>query len=567
LSIKQQLTALTDDSTQAVNESTTACVYAYSDDTNIACSPSQVKAVCDIIQKSFSDLLLELVPRKCSILWNGNGDLDPENVPFPIINTAAEDSGRILVGNPIGGVEYRVKALRQIALQKARVLPALSKLRSGEAFTLMKHCINPRMGYCSRVNHPDIAGQALRLFDASIDRSIFQLCSARGVCADSPLDKHHLRNITEIRDLPLELGGLALVRHSGLTGEHAYLCSHALVGDAFRNYFDFLTPTFHAGPPVWLGYNSGLPQQDITSRTLTAASVGELRAPLFVLRHNLSQNLHKRLLDMDGDGNFPHAGAAALYANSIFEGSGAMFDYNHAFIHNMESTMFKEILRARLLINPVSDMVGEFRCGCGLPLSAERCLFHYGQCSLQQPQRTRRHTNIKSKTADIIRTAVPESCTITMEPRLPVGSSYIAGDLLVFDASKGIHRVVDFMVSDPAAVSNLTQRSYDDPSVVLNHIESVKSATYANTEWARSGSIVPFAITSTGRIGKLGLAFLQLLKDTYELPGSFIKETIREIGFLCAKSNAIMNIAGRVGSRALSYVADVTTMVIAEEIG
>jgi hypothetical protein len=101
-------------------------------------------------------------------------------------------------------------------------------------------------------------------------------------------------------------------------------------------------------------------------------------------------------------------------------------------------------------------------------------------------------------------------------------------------------------------MTNLTRRSFDNPTVVTDHEEGVKIASYRATEWGKRGILVPFAITSTGKIGTLGMHALSTIKDLYELGDSFLSSIIRTISSICHTYTARMNIAGRQSLRSIT---------------
>jgi hypothetical protein len=135
----------------------------------------------------------------------------------------------------VGGVEYRKTTLMLLSRKKAKATHIIHKLRSNDAFMLLKTCINPRMVYTTRVNHPQTSMEALQSFDSSVDRALYLLCNARGFSETSHLDQLSLRYITNIRSLPLDLGGLAVMQHAGLHGEYNYILEFTIRYD--RLYF------------------------------------------------------------------------------------------------------------------------------------------------------------------------------------------------------------------------------------------------------------------------------------------------------------------------------------------
>jgi hypothetical protein len=332
-----------------ITESST--VFAYSDDTNVSCSPDQVEMVCNIIIESFGEAHLELVPDKCTILCSTDElatILMDNEVPFPIVYTSTEGVGRLLVGNPIGGTVYRTDTLKLLALKHTKVLPGLVKLRVNEAYLLLKLCINPRMVYLARINNPIFSGPATTLFDSLVDKALFRLCCSRDV-SNTPIDQTILGNITTLRSLPLDLGGLAIMSHSGLVGQKGYLSSFNEVRKFLQRFkvFDGLeTLLLASNPPVRLG----LPVTDTLNLQHLVADESSLNAEMVEIRNNISRDFHTSLLTRANHPPIIYAAEAAMYASSIYEGSGSGFSCAMGKVSTVEPNVFRECLRSRMLI-------------------------------------------------------------------------------------------------------------------------------------------------------------------------------------------------------------------------
>ena len=112
----------------------------------------------------------------------------------------------------------------------------------------------------------------------------------------------------------------------------------------------------------------------------------------------MDREFHSTLLsDWDGDGGV-QIHEAALFANSIFEGSGSWFSCAYGLIPNMEPRIFRETLLLRLLINPLTNSVvnstNALRCNCSHAIVSSQDGFHLLCCPEQKPRATRRHTFI-----------------------------------------------------------------------------------------------------------------------------------------------------------------------------
>jgi hypothetical protein len=102
------------------------------------------------------------------------------------------------MGTPIGGELYRTTTVAFLAQRHAKVINGLRLLKSPIAFTLLKQCINMRMVYLTRVNHPDIAFTALDQYDQAVNYELFRQCCDREAVASSVIDKKILFNIATV---------------------------------------------------------------------------------------------------------------------------------------------------------------------------------------------------------------------------------------------------------------------------------------------------------------------------------------------------------------------------------
>jgi hypothetical protein len=523
-------------------------VFSYSDDTNVACCCEEVIDTCHIITECFTDAHLSLVPEKCCVLCDASADIGPFPCPFPIVYTSVSGQGRLLVGNPIGGESYRTETLKLIASKHAKALKGLSKLRINEAFLLLKLCVNPRMVYSTRINHPKFSSEATVLFDDLINRALFRMCCSRDVSVDSLLDQITLGNIAILRALPLDLGGLAIMEHAGLVGQKGYISSFNSVRKCISKHFPYLEELLlTSNPPVRLG----LPSLQTVDMPHIVTDEATLNSELLSIRNNVAREFHTSLLTRSEHPPHIFAAEASLYVSSIFEGSGSGFSCALGIVNNTDAPVFRECLRLRLLINPIIDMEPSpttlLKCGCGKVLSDYQDGFHALSCPLCGPARTRRHTFIKKHLNTYFTSLLPSTVTVTEEPQCVVANHAKAGDLMISDTANGYQRVLDLVISDPTTVSNLSHRAFDEPDAVTAQSESLKLRSYRDTEWLRRGIFLPFAMTSTGKIGGCGLSFLQELKNRYELKDSFISELRSSLAWTCLKEMAGMVLQCRGG--------------------
>jgi hypothetical protein len=529
-------------------------VFAFSDDTNIVCRPEHVHACCSIIIECFDAIKIKLATDKCTILCQGIGDVErAAQCPFPIVDVSDPNAGRVLMGNPIGGLTYRKETLLLMAKKHTKSIDVLSELRANSAFVILKQCVNPKFVYTTRINHPFVAGDALKVFDDKVDYGLFNICCSRRV-SDTHLDKTILNNISVIRSLPLHLGGLGMMAHGGLVGNKGFIVSQNvmktyLTATGLPSLLHVLNTT---NPPIWLGYkNNTPPPPGLSAGAMNSDDLLDMKRTLNLIRNRVSKDFHFSLLQEDESGQI-RAQEAALYASNIYDGSGKAFSCQPGVTTCFQSAIFKEMLRLRLLVNPILDLVigrESVRCSCGKVLSTYQDGFHLLRCSLLQPQRTKRHTQTKNHIRKYLFDRLPEDCSIIVEPRTLVGGSARAGDLMISDSKLNFQRVIDIVISDPTSISNLAQRSFDNPNAVTEAAEAMKLESYKDTDWLRRGIFYPFAMTSTGKLGAKGVEVLEFIKLKYELNDSFITELCAELAQLCQLALATMVVTARIALR------------------
>jgi len=520
-------------------------VFAYADDTAVGGAAEDAKLICDIIQRCFEEAQLELVPSKCTILWNGKGNL-PSDLPFPVVNVSIPGEGRVVVGNPVGGEEYRKETLIKLGKKHAKPIQGLCKLHPIAAYLLLYLCINPRLTYLTRLNHPLLAKDMLINFDQAVDAGLLSICCASGVTNSAVLNQPLLRDISIIRSLPMDLAGLAMMRHSGLVGQSGYMTSHSIVKAVLTKHKDLtcLLGSFSAAPPVWLGYDPDNPIIGFDQAVLSEEDMKSLPSTLLDLQNAAAHRFHKSLLTPDENGHV-RAAEAAIFGSNIYKGSGRMFSCHEIIATSPET--FRELLRLRLLINPVMDIVVPnvpVRCACNYVIATAQDAYHLLNCNNVQFLRTRRHTRVKVQVHEHIEKILPK-LEYTVEPEFKIGDALRKGDLLIQDKSIGLRRMVDFVVSDPTTTTNLNSRSFDDPFVTTAQAEKVKFSYYHGSEYVQLDIFSPFAVTSTGQLGFHALKLLDYLRVTYGLIDSVWSKLRHQISRTCLLSLAEMIAYGR----------------------
>ncbi len=152
---------------------------------------------------------------------------------------------------------------------------------------------------------------------------------------------------------------------------------------------------------------------------------------------------------------------------------------------------------------------------CDHALSDVESPFHALDCERNQALYTIRHAQsikvissfLKNKLADV---------TLHSEPWFHIGnqaSAALRGDIAI--SLPDMYRILDVTVSNPAAITYLTQaRSNLVTNGTNMQRENDKLAKYEATSECTLGQFIPFAIEATGRIGPLGHTMVDEMFET-----------------------------------------------------
>jgi hypothetical protein len=141
------------------------------------------------------------------------------------------------------------------------------------------------------------------------------------------------------------------------------------------------------------------------------------------------------------------------------------------------------------------------------------------------------------------------------EPRtLSLAGGIRAGDIYIKDDTANFQSVWDLTLTDSTSAYNISERSFDSRFAATARAERAKMDKYLDTEWYQQGIFMPIAISATGMLGEMAVAALNALKVQYELPDSFLSQISKDIGIICSKYWAKINITGRINMRYYSIV-------------
>ena len=223
--------------------SSVGVVKAFMDDTSIFVDARIADDVAAATIEIFGRHRLTLNLRKCRFLVPPNTILPPGGLQsFP-----TETSGCIILGCPVGTTAYRQNYAETIVTRACRPIPALGQLNDWSTFSLLRHCVSPKVGYIARVSELAANLAAFQRFDSNIDDCLDALgCISPNELVDG--------SVRILRALPQALGGLGIPRFAGLAGETACLRSRERTYEHMEEFHPMLlSSVFREWPPIHMG--------------------------------------------------------------------------------------------------------------------------------------------------------------------------------------------------------------------------------------------------------------------------------------------------------------------------
>jgi hypothetical protein len=462
-------------------------VVAYMDDISIFCPKEAVSSIVPELPLIFDQLGMVMATNKSFV--HGGGITEQEAGGLPV----AQD-GLVCMGAPTSLYEaYKWTYVRRFVDEATACLGALSHLKPWTALTLLRHCVNMRLSYLTRVVKPTpLVKNQYERFDDFIDKALFSIIEYRALGTMASLA--HLPEVQMarvLRTLPLDLGGLGMVKHSGIAGATAYLRSCCLLANHLREFYPESLPTADAD---W-GDGGGAELAEPPLIHMNPAPLISDRIKPQYLRE-----IHVRRATVIRD----HFAAtnpkkAAWFLSAAFHGSGSwlvgqagMLRSPFAF-NDKESAEFRVSLRMRLLMTPFTSAAEQgapnaFHCLCGQMVEVNSEYLHLLDCASIRGFAAQRHTRICQMLKAQLEYIGPSPNMVVTEPVVVPGTR---ADLSVQTAS-GI-RYVDVSICNPSATTYILRGSATTPGRAGDIRGEQKDAHYAAAkERARAeGLVVP----------------------------------------------------------------------------
>jgi hypothetical protein len=348
-------------------------------------------------------------------------------------------------------------------------------------------------------------------------------------------------HLKTIRALPLDMGGLGIVRYSDVDGEKACLQSRAMTFEFAHDNIKSIQRGFaRAWTPFTIGSSRNLitaaeEQQRIHEYTPFDVDVQPLRDQALQFHTIDSQRLYESLVRQQQDAK------AAWYLSSRYEGSGKWLMsgmagsvyYGH---YRFQGNEFLEALRLRVLMNPIpSDPELGFRSHCVFcrDVDLRNEPFHALDCNrCNNFFMTARHNNVveiltkhltKSGQYENVRNEVPLGPGGIREAQATTEHTLYA-DITAVKVSTHRTLFFDVCIANPSAVT------YRNAVAALSSLHKAGGAARqretmkVNKYRTLNIDVLPFVVEATGRLGACAEHYLPTIapNDEQDLPKALL---------------------------------------------
>ena len=501
--------------------------------------------IAEIVKRHITASHMTLQEKKCVIAGRQVSQI--ANPVFAVVDTNTD--GIIIMGNPIGSETYCYNERDRIARTQMKSCEMLHELPEHVAYAVLKYCINARPVYMVRINPPSRMKDHMTHFDSVINDSLYRLAvSAHPGTHRSREINETIALISRIRTLPRDLSGLNIHSLAGLFGQKAYQESLAFfvekTAKTFRSLhvnLHFVYPSETVRLPDTLLSNAGLPP-DIRNDV----------SGCIKLAHEYEWSMVRAdLLDRGSREK------SAEFISNRFEGSGGWSTVMRIVYHSLSAKQFRETLRLRLLISPLYGYtVGppSFRCPVctTYTIDSEERSYHFLCCD-RHGSFTARHNFIRDKTIKLVEDCTDKNDRI-LRPDPNVTDAQVAknpptrkADLEFRYIPAEFHVIVDFVVSEVCGqvMTEGITGSHTTADFANDKKEEEKNGRYSMFTPAFKKEFAPFAVESTGRIGKAAHQLLDTLAKSQICSPFLVNILKRDISLEMLKFRANLVISNR----------------------
>ena len=491
-----------------IRDETAGCTFAIADDVSIGGRTATVFRMAEVARTAFEPLGLQLNLRKSWILGSAVDTADNAPAGFRLTSDGAKTLGR-----PLGSAAFQRAWVTDRLERRQPPRSALQLLPCRLRLGLVKRCFNPRFDYLRKVCPFNVVPDEVYIaHDDRVDEVIWDMG------ATSRREELRL-----LRRLPLHLGGLGIPALVGDASNRHRVITYRRTHDFLVAYHPQLITVLDIDHPVHSdGAYRGLlavdEQLDVDGVDAAAPAVARtLGEDVNSTRREVArraavemQHLHTTLLEAGRTGH------AATLLSTAAQGTGRWLSAPEYMSGRFTEEEYTEALRSRLLgaFEPPGGRAAlPCRCGAhgrGRDFDLVQDPTHPTVCAANGGIVGHRHDQVREALLRVLRRVYPDDLVLK-EPLVhdnPGGLPVRRPDILANIG--GVEHAIDVVIAEPAAAHNIADRGLSSATVpegAAQQAEKRKVAEYTGTLYA--DSLIPFALESTGRVGRAAAAFLQ----------------------------------------------------------
>ena len=509
-------------------------VIAFADDASIVAQPDIAFRLAPFLVEIYARDRLTLNLSK-SYITGSTADGEADIPPPPDFHI--ESDGLIMLGVPIGKSHYVRDRVKEKLVEASPKTAALLMLHPRSAMILLLRCINAKPGYLLRTTKElDEVMEFAREFDSKMVHAI------AGVLQMEYSPMIHSRCF-----LSRKSGGFGFVRHGGMQSEAGQISSRLAVREFQARYFpnelhnvqhDLYWRTIQLGKEQGLEEKTEVTEVMMIGMTLASShgilALGKRKADVVA-----GDIIHAQLMEtLDGR-------RAAAWMKSSSNSGMAFMDSTSGIAANKYFTKeeFRCAARSKIGVGPTNQDPELFQvCLCQKNYKVGENPYHGAHCHMNKGLRNRRHTDIRDRLATLLRHVYePAPGALTLEPvmgrtALARGAKEVKADISLVRAAETL--VIDVSIVDPGADQYLLTPyfSFREQDGAAKSMEAHKASHYRSVVTPHlipEGSVIPFVVEASGRLGPSALGFLQRVCGTRtHLRSRFIAD----VSMICAIS-------------------------------
>lgn len=444
-------------------------VISYMDDMTLYAPTSVTHLIVSQLPVIFAEYGLTMAAGKSKIYGGG---LSVSNVG----SIAVVNDGLVCLGTPTSlNVDFVVDHVRNSLEEATAPLSTLRHVKPWTALSILRFCVNQRAGYLARVvgDYAPVVRVLFQTFDEHIDNALFAIMGLVNVSRDNTV----INTALQMRSLPLDLGGLGMMRHGGAAGAAACLQSREVLTKHLLEYYTDVLPQADVD---WGGPAPILENAETPHVTLNPTSSTSARAIKHILRE-----VHVKRFETIREGlcEGQEERKAAWLTSQAFKGSGAWLMGNAGFLQPPYA--FSDVdeyivaLRMRLLISPFSagDSGEDNRVvtcqACEQSIHQNSDFLHLVDCQLMQGYKSQRHKRVADLLAYHLTKVMGPLGSVGREP-VVVGTK--RADISFTDGITTV--LLDVGICSPCNVLALQAGSHSEAGVAARIYATAKDTRY-----------------------------------------------------------------------------------------